>query len=173
MVRGRPRFPFPTRRTATLGLLLTPALAHAQSAPCPPPSVLFVCPAGTVKSAIARETLKQRAAEVGVPVRVSSRGLHVEDHVSPGLAAHLKADGLDPAREPARTLASADVSAADIVVAFDEAARVPELKGARSWDTPSWNSDYAGARAALATHIDRLLVELRAMPCPAVTKGAR
>jgi len=173
MVRGRPRSPFPTRRTATLGLLLMPALAHAQSAPCAPPSVLFVCPAGTVKSAIARETLKRRAAELGVPVRVSSRGVHVEDHVSPGLAANLKADGVDPAREPARTLARADASAADIVVAFDEAAQVPELKGARSWSTPSWNSDYAGARAALAAHVDRLLAELREKPCGAGAKDAR
>jgi protein-tyrosine-phosphatase len=150
-----------------------PALAHAQSAPCPPPSVLFVCPAGTVKSAIARETLKRRAAELGFPLRVTSRGVQVEDHVSPALAANLKADGLDPAREPARALASADVKAADIVIAFDEAAQAPELKGARSWDTPSWNSDYARAKAALAAHVERLLVELRAKPCTAVAKGSR
>jgi len=173
MVRGRPTPRLPTRRTATLGLLLTPAFAHAQPAPCAPPNVLFVCPAGTVKSAIARETLKRRAAELGVPVRVSSRGVHVEDHVSPGLAANLKADGLDPAREPALPLAGTDLGAADIVIAFDEAAQVPELKGARSWDTPSWNSDYAGARAALAAHVDRLLAELRAKPCAAAAKGAR
>lgn len=158
---------------ATLGLLLTPALAHAQSAPCPPPSVLFVCPAGTVKSAIARETLKRRAAELGVTVSVSSRGVHVEDHVSPGLAANLKADSLDAALEPPQNLVSADVSAADIVIAFDEAAQVPALRGARAWDTPSWNSDYAGAKAALAAHIDRLLAELRAKPCAAVAKRAR
>jgi protein-tyrosine-phosphatase len=126
-----------------------------------------------VKSAIARETLKRRAAEQGVPVSVTSRGVHVEDHVSQGLAANLKADGLDAALETPRALASTDVSAADIVVAFDEATQIPALRGARSWDTPSWNSDYAGAKAALAAHVDRLLAELRAKPCAAVVKGAR
>jgi protein-tyrosine-phosphatase len=134
--------------------------------------VLFVCPAGSVKSAIARETLKRRAAELGVPVRVASRGLHPEDHVSPGLAANLTADGLDLGREPVRALADGDVSDADVVVVFDEAAQAPALKGARAWAVPSWNSDYAAARAALSGHIDRLMLELRAWPCIAHPKAA-
>ena len=48
-----------TRRTTFLALLLLarPAAA-AQTKPCPPPRVLFVCPAGSVKSAIARESLR-------------------------------------------------------------------------------------------------------------------
>lgn len=157
-----------TRRLAGLGLLLAPTLARAQAAPCSPPSVLFVCPAGTVKSAIARETLRRRAARSGISVQVNSRGIHPEDHVSPALAAQLKADGLDPGREPARVLSPADVAAADIVIAFDKAAEAPELKDARSWDTPSWNDDYTGAKSALSAHVDRLLDELRARPCTAV-----
>jgi protein-tyrosine-phosphatase len=117
-----------------------------------------------VKSAIARETLRRRAAASGVRVRVVSRAIHPEDHVSPSLAANLRADGLDPAAEPALALQAADVARADIVIAFDEAAQAPDLKAARVWDIPSWNSDYPAAKAALAARTEALLGELRARP---------
>ena len=150
-----------TRRILTIALLGAPTALRAQPAPCgPPPTVLFVCPAGTVKSAIAREALKARAAKAGVQVRVRSRGLKIEDHVSPSLAANLKADGIDPAAEPARPLSEGDMAAADIVIAFDGAAKA--LPSARAWDIPSWNEDYPAARAALASDVDRLVAELRA-----------
>jgi len=158
---GRRRFAL-----ALLGLAIPPI---AKAAPCPPPTVLFVCPYGTVKSAIAREILKARAAAAGVPVRVQSRGLQLADHVSPALAASLRTDGIDPRAEPARQLQPADPAQATIVVAFDEAAQAPLLHGARVWDIPSWNSDYAGAKAALAERVDALLGELAAQPrdgCP-------
>lgn len=157
-----------SRRAVILAAVAAPGALRAQPAPCAPPTVLFVCPAGTVKSAIARETLKRRAAASGVRVRVISRGVHPEDHVSPGLAANLRADGLDPTAEPALPLRDADVAGADIVVAFDEAAQAPALKGARVWDVPSWNSDYAGAKATLAVRTEALVGELRerqARPC--------
>jgi hypothetical protein len=146
------------------GLLVFPAVALAR--PCPPPRVLFVCPAGTVKSAIARETLKRRAASEHLAVEVRSRGVAVEDHVSPGLAANLRADGIDPAAEAAQRLAPADIGWADLVIVFDEAAAAPGLARARAWDTPSWNSDYAGARLALSRHMDALMAELSSRGCP-------
>jgi protein-tyrosine-phosphatase len=162
------------RRSLLLGLLAVVGVSRAaHAAPCPAPTVLFVCPAGTVKSAIARETLKRRAAQLGVPVRAVSRGINPEDHVSPGLAASLKADGIDPAREPVRAFAPGDAAASDIVVAFDQAAQAPGLQGARVWRTPSWNTDYAGARAATANQVDELLAELRRRPCAAAKKSAR
>lgn len=129
--------------------------------PCAPATVLFVCPAGTVKSAIARETLRSRAAAAGVQVVAMSRGLHPEDHVSPALAANLRGDGIEPAAEPARAFSDADASAADIVIVFDEAADAPALRKARAWGIPSWNSDYAAAKAALAERIESLIAELR------------
>lgn len=148
-------------------LLATPAVAAPRTGPCPAPKVLFVCPAGTVKSAIAREVLKRRAAARGLAVEVRSRGVRVEDHVSPALAARLKADGIDPAAEPARALAAADVGEADFVIAFDEAAAAPGLSRARVWDIPSWNSDYAGAKQALSRHVDALMAELASRGCTA------
>jgi protein-tyrosine-phosphatase len=152
---------FPSRRSFLLAAIAAPTSARATPAPCVPQRVLFVCPAGAVKSAIAREVLRQRARSSNLRIVVESRGLQPEDHVSPALAANLRADGLDPAAEPALLLTKADVDRAHIVVAFDEAAHAPALTRARAWDIPSWNSDYGRARAALAVRMDALVAELR------------
>lgn len=145
-------------------LLILPALLAATPAvaDCRRPVILFVCPAGTVKSAIARETLKRRATAAGLAVDVRSRGIAPEDHVSPALAQRLRADGLDPAAEPALAVTATDVTAADVVVAFDAAAGAPVLRGSRAWITPSWNADYDAARADLDRRLDDLLAELAA-----------
>ena len=156
---------FQIDRRALLATALLLACPVAAASECVAPEVLFVCPAGTVKSAIARETLKRRAAERGLAVHVRSRGVHPEDHVSPALAANLKADGIDPAAEPALALAAADLAAPAVVIAFDEAAQAPGLERARVWTIPSWNSDYLGAKAALSTKIEALLDELSAHRC--------
>lgn len=163
MASGRtsPRIPkFLDRRAVLAGIGLALGGGSATAA-CDPVRVLFVCPAGSVKSAIAREVLKRRAADEGVSVVVSSRGLHPEDHVSPALAANLRRDGIDPASEPLRGLTPADVAQADIVIAFDEASDEPSLRSARAWKTPSWNADYATAKADLDDRLTLLLAELR------------
>jgi protein-tyrosine-phosphatase len=161
--------PFLTdRRRAALGLVfvaIAPAAARAK--PCPPPRVLFVCPAGSVKSAIAREQLKHRAATRRVAVSVQSRGVQPADHVTPELAARLAADGIDPKAEPLRSLAPSDVTAGEIVVTFDGAAQAPGLSQARVWDIPSWIGQYDAAKAALDPKIEALLDELARRPCPA------
>jgi hypothetical protein len=162
-----------TRRIAAMGLLAAAGPAIAKAAPCETASVLFVCPAGTVKSAIARETLKRRAAQLGMPVRVTSRGIKPEDHVTPALAASLRADGINPRRERVRAFAAGDAAAANVVIAFDEAAQAPGLQGARVWIIPSFNSDYPGAKAALAGQVDGLLSELGSAPCAPALKGPR
>lgn len=166
---SKPMLPYPLfyRRTLILGAAAGLAAGRA-SAACPPPRVLFVCPAGSVKSAIAREALRQRAAAVGLAVSVASRGLRPEDHVSPALAANLQRDGLDPAAEPLRALAQSDIAQADLIVAFDEASEEPMLHAARAWKTPSWNSDYPAAKADLDQRLTGLLTDLRtraATPC--------
>jgi protein-tyrosine-phosphatase len=148
-----------------VGLLLLPGLAAAA---CPARKVLFVCPAGTVKSAIAREALRKRAAALAIPVDVRSRGLSIEDHLYPELAERLDADGLTPSAEPARPLAPADARWADIVIAFDEAASAPGLARARAWRTPSWNADYDRAKTDLDQRLDVLLTELAKRPCASV-----
>lgn len=89
---GLAQRPLLSRRLLVVALAAAPAVGRA--ATCPPTTVLFVCPAGTVKSAIARETLPRRARAEGLKVDVASRGLTPEDHVSPKLASRLHADEL-------------------------------------------------------------------------------
>lgn len=157
------KLPAISRRLALIGVFWSSS--SLALAGCVPPKVLFVCPAGTVKSAIARETLKQRAAARGVAVSVQSRGLAIEDHVSPALAERLRIDGVDPKAEPARVLKAPDIAWADIVIAFDEAAQAPPLSRARAWATPSWNSDYDKAKVDLDRRLDALLAELATRAC--------
>lgn len=149
-----------SRRILILGAVAAPTLPFSAYADCGATKVLFVCPAGTVKSAIAREALRKAAHDSSIPLVVQSRGISPEDHVSPVLAARLKADGLNPAAEPALRFAAADALQSDIVIAFDEAASAPGLEQARAWTTPSWSGDYDRAKADLKTRLDLLLAEL-------------
>jgi len=149
------------RRTVlTAALVCLFAGRSAAAAPCRPTRVLFVCPVGTVKSAIARETLRRRVAAAHLPVLVQSRGLAPANHVSPALAERLRADGIDPGADLLRALTAADVADADIVIAFDEAAQSSLLAKARAWRTPSWNEHYDEAKADLAQRLNGLIEEL-------------
>ncbi len=154
------RHPVP-RRTVVIALLACLfADRLAAAGPCRSTRILFVCPVGTVKSAIARETLRKRVAAANLPVLVQSRGIAPANHVSPALAARLRADAIDTRADPLRALTAADVADADIVIAFDEAAQSPLLGKARAWRTPSWNDHYDEAKADLAQRLDGLIDEL-------------
>lgn len=148
-------------RRAVIGGVLAFAMSGTARAACARPAVLFICPVGTVKSAIARETLKAQAAVAGRALDVRSRGIAVQNHVSPQLAAALESDRIDPAAEPPQKLATSDLWPGQIVIAFDEAAQDPRLAGARIWDVPSFNNSYAAAKAALSAHIAELVAELK------------
>ena len=127
------------------------------------PKILFVCKAGTAKSAIAREMFRKRARERGVDIDVFSRGIVVEDHISPDLRRKLLADGINSTAEPASALRATDVKAADIVVRFNPLPSEVRHSDIRDWsDLPSVNDDYANAHRILETRIDALLDEIMA-----------
>jgi len=147
------------------GLLMLAWADKSRAAICAPLHVLFVCPVGTVKSAIAREALRRRVALLRLPVAVESRGVSPENHLTPALAARLRADGIDPTVDPVKALSAEDVTRADIVIAFDEAAASPLLAKARAWRTPSWLASYDAAKADLAARMDSLTEELT-RTCP-------
>ena len=157
----------PNRRVALFGALaLAFASLDAQAKPCRPPRTLFVCRYGTVKSPSAREHLRRLAAKRGLTVAVRSRGLAPEDHLTPALAAELRAEGLDPTREPVRTLAPADVAWADIVLSFESPSSDPLIATARDWSgVASMNTDYARARADLQGRMKDLLDEFASRSC--------
>ena len=78
-----------SRRTVLAGLLAAPA-APAAAAPCQPVKVLFVCPMGTVKSAIAREQFRNMAKRRGLAAEAWSRGVTPADHLTPALVAPVR-----------------------------------------------------------------------------------
>ena len=126
-----------------------------------PPKILFVCQAGTAKSAIAREIFRQRAQERGIAVEVISRGIVIEDHVSPKLKQQLRADGIDSTIERAMPLQFTDWATADILVNFNPLPSAVVHEDVRDWsDLPSVNDDYFNARAILDERIDALLTEI-------------
>ena len=147
-----------------LALLAAPTSAYAAN-PCWVPRVLFVCPMGSVKSAIAREKLRREAKARGLALEVHSRGVKPALDISPGLAAHLREEGIDPLADPLRQFTKADADRADITIAFDEAASAPGLEHARKWHSPSWNNDYANAKATMDQHIPALADELAKRTC--------
>ena len=154
-----------SRRSVVTGLLLICGPVRVIAKPCAIPKILFVCQAGTVKSAIARELLKRRALSKGILVSAESRGVHPEDHISPLLAGRLKRDKIDPLSDPLRQFSPGDVETADIVIAFDEAVQAPGLEKARSWQVAAWNSQYDDAKADTSENIEVLLAELAARRC--------
>lgn len=137
---------------------MTPAVLGASPTP---PRVLFICQFGTAKSAIARELLKRRATERGIPVAVFSRGITPEPHLASSTRDILLAEGIVLDAEEARKLSAVDLRAADIVVIFNPLPAPMRSRNQRDWsDVPSVNDTYPLARAELDRRIDLLIDEL-------------
>lgn len=155
-----------SRRTAIGYVLIgTAALAAppAAAALSPPqaPLVLFVCQAGTVKSAIARELFLRRARERSITVAAFSRGISPADHVSPQLAQRLAAKDIDSARQPPLQLAQADLDKADVIVVFDPIPASMKTRSVRDWTAqPAFNDQFDQAWPWLEVRIGQLLDEL-------------
>ena len=147
-----------SRRALLLGLA---AIAATGANTPPKPRVLFICQFGTAKSAIAREFFRRRARERGISVSAFSRGLTLEDHISPPLRTALREEGIDSAHDLARKLAKPDLRAADIIVFFNPLPPSLGPVAARDWMTlPSVNDNWPQARADLVQRIDALLDEI-------------
>ena len=145
--------------TSVLAASLAGACASARRAPAP--VVLFVCQYGTAKSATARELFRRRARQRHLAIEAFSRGLTIEDHMTPDLRRRLAADGIDPTIEPAQVLEPRDWQRATVVVAFNPLPlEVPRAK-VRDWtDLPSITDDYADTRAILDRRLEALIDEL-------------
>jgi protein-tyrosine-phosphatase len=147
------------QRRTLLALTLFSALIPGLTLAAPKrPVVLFICDFGTAKSAIARELFRRRAHERGIDVTAFSRGLQVEDHISPPLKARLDADGIDTRRDGFAVLTPKDVRKADIVVSFAKLPKAYQSKKLQDWTAlPSVNDAWPAARADLDHRIDALL----------------
>jgi protein-tyrosine-phosphatase len=150
-----------SRRGLIFGSLAVSASAFAKPRRHRTTRVLFVCQFGTAKSAIAREVFRKRAHERGVAVDAFSRGLTIEDHILPPLRQKLLADGIDPSTDAPKILLPRDWRYADVLVAFNPLPTEASPASLQDWtDMPSFNEDYANARATLDKRIDALLDEI-------------
>jgi protein-tyrosine-phosphatase len=156
--------PQPIDRRALLSAILVAAITSpgtTASRPARPTKILLVCQFGSVKSPIARELLKRRAAQLGVKVEAKARGITPERHLPEETRRTLAAEGIDPTAEPLQQLEAADIEQADLVIFFDKLPAGYAPKQYRDWsDLPSIVNDYRDARASLDRRIDRLLHEL-------------
>lgn len=155
-----------TRRSAILSSLAALAMTGPLRAGSRrTPRVLFVCAKGTVKSAIGRELLRDKAKARGIAVKVRSRGIEPREGATPQTRLALARDGIDTRREPLRRLGAGDVQWADVVIAFDPLPFAVPDADLRDWSaTPSVNAEYAAAIDAIAARVDALLDELGASP---------
>lgn len=143
-----------------LGVGLNDVRVHARN--LKRPKILFICQYGTAKSAIAREVFRRHARLRGIDALVFSRGLTLEDHISPRLKGRLTAEGIDPKADLLKTLSRKDWIKADIVVAFNPLPTTIIHTDIRDWsDLPSMNDSYSTARAILDSRIDALLDEIQ------------
>ena len=147
--------------------LMLSALAASLLGACASPRrnaqsvVLFVCQFGTAKSAIARELFRRRVAQRHLAITAFSRGLTIEDHLTPWLRQKLADDGINPEIDLPQVLGPSDWQRATVVVAFNPLPpAVPRAK-VRDWtDLPSITDDYANTRAILDRRLEALLDEL-------------
>ena len=96
-----------------------------------------------------------------IEVRKGERGISPEDHMTPALAAALKADGIDIASEPVLALTAADLKAAEFIAVFNQLPTALGTWRARDWsDLPSMNENYPAARAVLIPRLEALLDEI-------------
>ena len=120
---------------------------------------VFVCEHGAAKSLIATAYFNKLAAERGLAVRATFRGIDPQDALSTSAVAGLRADGLAiPAGTPT-LLASGDVAQATQVFAIgcQLPENVKQSGKAVSWDDVPDNQGYAPMRDALVRHVTALI----------------
>jgi protein-tyrosine-phosphatase len=128
----------------------------------PSRSVLFVCLHGAAKSVLAAADFERLAAERGLAITADSAGTEPDPEIAPGVAAALRADGVDLGPRRPRRVTAADTARADRVVTFgcELGEAMPATVPVERWDdVPAVSENLPIARAAIRRHLDRLLDE--------------
>ena len=134
-----------------------------------PPTVLFVCEHGAVKSVVAAARFNHLATERGLPFRAVSRGTAPDPMVPAPVSDGLKGEGLTvPAGILTRSrhrdrpwaggaLAGCDLRRGTCQVFRQDVSRITH------WDNlPAFSDGYGPASRAIAANVDALLRELEA-----------
>lgn len=148
---------------AALAVVLAAGPAPAERKEPGPSTVVFVCLHGNVKSLIASRWFERLAAERGVAVRVTSRGLEPENPVPPAIAERLASDGFDVRGFEARPFVPADLEGASRVVLIGAEAPAWAKGDARvvRWDgIPPTSESYEACRDGMRDRMGSLLESL-------------
>jgi hypothetical protein len=123
-------------------------------------TVLFVCPHGAAKSVLAGSYFNRFAAELDLEARAIARGTEPDAEISDRVR-----QDVGPAlcvTQP-KGLTAADISNADLLVAFDLSEPELGVSPDRSWDAlPALSEDFELGRAAILGRVVALVAELKA-----------
>ena len=125
-------------------------------------SVLFVCLHGAAKSILAAADFRRLAAARGLAITADAAGTEPDPEIAPGVAAALRAEGLELGQQRPRLVTAADTARADRVVTFgcQLGEAMPATVPVEPWDdVPAVSESLPLARAAIRRHLDRLLDE--------------
>lgn len=126
----------------------------------PVQTVLFVCPHGAAKSVLAGSYFNRFAAELGLEARAIARGTEPDAEISDRVRQDV---GSGLCVEQPTGLSAADVTNADLVVAFDLAEPDLGVPPDRAWNAlPALSADFELGRAAILGRVVALVAELKA-----------
>src|SRR4051794_23402816 len=144
-----------TRVFLVVASLILPAVASAAGPGATAPQIVFVCEHGAAKSLIATAYFNKLAAERGLPVRATFRGVDPQDALSVRTVDGLKADGVAIPEGQPSALNGEDVAAATHIFAIG--CTLPATAGAAakaaSWDDVPDDQGYAPMRDAIVRHV--------------------
>jgi protein-tyrosine-phosphatase len=123
------------------------------------PQVVFVCEHGAAKSLIATAYFNKLAAERGLPVRATFRGVDPQDALSVRAVAGLKDDGFTIHDAKPTAITGSDVQSATHIFAIGcQLPAVATQSGkAASWDDVPDDQGYGPMRDAIVRHVKALL----------------
>jgi arsenate reductase len=140
-------------------ILMMATLAMGQPAD---PTVVFVCEHGAAKSVIATMYFNKIAAERGLRVRATYRGVNPQTDLSVGALKGLRDDGLSTPDQKPSPITQADVDKASVIFAIG--CTLPSSATASgkadTWDDVPEDKGYAATRDAIKKHVEHLIDEL-------------
>ena len=122
--------------------------------------VLFVCLHGAAKSVLAAVDFERMAKERGMSIAAEAAGTEPDPEIAPKVLAALKTEGVDLSGQNPRLVTREMAADATRVVAFGCALSAVAPAGAKveQWeDVPNVSDGLPAARAAIRTHLERLL----------------
>jgi arsenate reductase (thioredoxin) len=144
--------------TLLLGLLV----GLSQTAPSTEPAVVFVCEHGAAKSVIATAYFNKIAAERGLKMRATYRGVNPQADLSLSAMKGLKEDGLGVDEHKPSVISQPDVDQAQVIFAIGCTLPSNAIASGKAgnWDDVPDDQGYGATRDAIKRHVEELVDRL-------------